>query len=369
MHLFESSIFVPRPRLTYLLKEISRHGLITWYFRRGKGPRIRIRGEYGSEEFLANYRAAVEGTPTVRNDRTVESQGTIAWLIERYRDSAKWARLSPATRAQRDGFYREVCTKAGHVQASRVTHRKIEEGRDARHKTPFAANDFLKAMRALFQWAKDSGLVETDPTEGVKGFGQKTQGFHVWTDDEIAQFEARWPIGTRERLALAILLYTGLRRGDAVRLGRQHVKGGVITLRTEKTGTEVVIPVLPELAAVIAATKTGDLAFIATPTGGPMTKESFGNWFRDACNAAGVQGAAHGLRKAGATRAANNGATEAELEAIFGWSGGRMASLYTRQANRVKLAKAAIGKLSRDKDETSIPAPSNKVRGRDEKAQ
>jgi integrase len=129
------------------------------------------------------------------------------------------------------------------------------------------------------------------------------------------------------------LLYTGLRRGDAVQLGRQHIRDGVISMRTEKTGTPVTIPLLPELAEIIAVSKTGDLAFIATVTGTPMTKESFGNWFRDACKAAGVPGSAHGLRKAGATRAADNGATVAQLEAIFGWSGGGMASLYTRQAD------------------------------------
>jgi integrase len=122
-------------------------------------------------------------------------------------------------------------------------------------------------------------------------------------------------------------------------------------MRTEKTGTPVTIPLLPELAEVIAASKTGDLAFIATATGTPMTKESFGNWFRDACKAAGVPGSAHGLRKAGATRAANNGATVAQLEAIFGWSGGGMASLYTRQADRTRLAKEAMGKLSKGKTE------------------
>ena len=87
-------------------------------------------------------------------------------------------------------------------------------GRDRRKATPFAANDFLKAMRSLFKWAKDSDFIEVDPTEGVEGLGHKTEGFHVWTDDEIAKFEVRWPIGTRERLALTILLYTGLRRGD-----------------------------------------------------------------------------------------------------------------------------------------------------------
>jgi integrase len=93
-----------------------------------------------------------------------------------------------------------------------------------------------------------------------------------------------------------------------------------------------------------------------------MTKESFGNWFRDACKAAGVPGSAHGLRKAGATRAANNGATVAQLEAIFGWSGGGMASLYTRQADRTRLAKEAMESYRRGKLRTSIPSPESKVR-------
>jgi integrase len=142
-----------------------------------------------------------------------------------------------------------------------------------------------------------------------------------------------------------VLFYTGLRRGDAAILGRQHVRDGVIVTRTEKTRQTVTIPLLPELAEIIAATRTGDLALIATNNGRPMTKESFGNWFRNACRAAGVPGTAHGLRKAGATRAANNGATEAELEAIFGWRGGRMASLYTRHADRTRLARQAMEKM------------------------
>jgi integrase len=102
---------------------------------------------------------------------------------------------------------------------------------------------------------------------------------------------------------------------------------------------------------------TGDLAFIATPNGRPMAKESFGTWFRGACKAAGVPGSAHGLRKAGATRAANNGATEAELEAIFGWRGGKMASLYTREADRARLARRAMRKLLLDENVNRSPAP------------
>ncbi|AZO76312.1 hypothetical protein BLM15_00915 [Bosea sp. Tri-49] len=140
-------------------------------------------------------------------------------------------------------------------------------------------------------------------------------------------------------------MYTGLRRGDACQLGRQHVRNGIITIKTEKTGETVVIPVLQPLKDSIAAAPTGDLTYIIGEHGRGFTKESFGNWFGDVCRKTNVKGSAHGLRKAGATRAAEQGASESELEAIFGWRGGRMASLYTRKANRERLAKHAASKL------------------------
>ena len=160
-------------------------------------------------------------------------------------------------------------------------------------------------------------------------------------------YERRWPIGTRERVWFDILLYTGLRRGDAVRLGRQHVRQGVATLYTEKSQgrVEVTLPLLPVLMATLEAGPCGDMTFVCGAARKPLTKESFGNMFREACNAAGVNKSAHGLRKAGATRAAENGATVPELEAIFGWEGGQMAALYTRAANRRKLSIRAMGKL------------------------
>ena len=150
--------------------------------------------------------------------------------------------------------------------------------------------------------------------------------------------------------------------GDAVKLGRQHVRDGVATLKTEKTGTEVTLPILPVLADTLAAGPCGDLAFIAGASGRPLTKESFGNLFSKACRAAGLKArSAHGLRKAAATRAANAGATVAQLEAIFGWSGGTMASLYTRSADRRRLAMEAMSKLANERS-TSKAAPSSPVR-------
>ena len=337
---------MPRPRPPHLIREVSRHGRVTWVVRIGHGPRTRLRAAYGTPEFEAEYHAAIRGEPASGPRRA--GAGTLQWLWDRYRQSSAWSALANATRRQRENIMLHVLDRAGAMPLSALTRAHIVDGREDRAKTPSQANNFLNTMRALFTWATEAELVAADPTRDVKSVKRPPGGFHAWTEAEIDQFEAKWPVGTRERLAFAILLYTGLRRGDAAALGRQHVSDGVIVMRAEKTNAQLTIPILPELRRVIEATRTGDLAFVATPSGAPMTKDSFGNWFHDACVAAGVPGSAHGLRKAGAARAASNGATVAQLEAIFGWhDGGRMAALYTKSADRVRLAKEAIGKLAR----------------------
>jgi len=336
---------MPRPMPPNLYRERNRHGTVVFYVRVGKGPRIRIRGEFGSKQFAGNYHDAILGQEPQRG--SVTANGTLAWLIARYQDSSAWGGLAAITKEQRGFIFKIVIERAGNASLATITKKVIQQGMEDRSKTPFAANNFLKTMRGLFQWARNAQHVEIDPTDGIKGFSNKTEGYHTWTETDITRFESRWPIGTRERLAMCVLLYTGLRRGDATLLGRQHVRDGVITLRTAKTGQQVSIPILPELAEAINSTKTGDLAFIATKGGRPLAVEGFGTWFREACNAAGVKGSAHGLRKAGAVRAANNGATVAQLNAIYGWTGEKMASLYTKSADRVKLARDAIGKLAK----------------------
>jgi integrase len=215
-------------------------------------------------------------------------------------------------------------------------------------------------VRGLFRWALETRLVRTDPTLSVKNPKRlKGDGFRPWTEEDVAAYERRWPIGTRQRVWLDVLLYTGLRRGDAVRIGRQHLREGVAQIKTEKSGftVEVTLPILPVLATTLAAGP------IYGGLGEPLTKESFGNVFRAACTAAGVPWSAHGVRKIAATRAANAGATVAQLEAIFGWQGGTMASLYTRGADRRRLASEAMHKLGPQNDaRTSIPSPTHQVR-------
>lgn len=339
---------MPRPRPPHLHRETTRHGKVTWYVRIGKGKRVRLRSPYGTPEFEAEYRVAVEGKPAPKPSKA--AAGTLQWLYERYRETDAWRSLSEATRRQRENIFVGVMAKSGAAKAATINRASVVRARDERSGTPAQARNFLDAMRGLFRWALSAQHVKVDPTNGIENPARpKTGGFPVWTEDDVESYQARWPLGSKERVWLDVLLYTGLRRGDAVRLGRQHIRDGIATLATEKSQGEVVvaIPILPVLQRTLDAGPCGNLAFICGDRGSPLTKESFGNLFKDACIKAGLKNrSAHGVRKIGATRAANNGATVAQLEAIFGWRGGGMASLYTRQADRARLAKEAMEKLT-----------------------
>jgi integrase len=201
------------------------------------------------------------------------------------------------------------------------------------------------AIRALMKYAVDIGLREDNPATGVKLPNLKTDGYHSWTEAEIAQFEAHHGPGTRARLALTLLLYTGQRRGDVIRLGRQHIRAGVVHVRQQKTGTELAIPIHATLAAIIAETPANHLTLLTTQTGKPFSAAGFGNWFRDRCNEAGLAHcSAHGLRKATARRLAEAGCTMHEIAAITGHASLSEIQRYTRAADQARLARAAMDK-------------------------
>ena len=240
---------MPRPLPPHLIREQTRHGKWVYYVRQWHGPRTRLRGQFDTPEFWDEYRAALKGETRPERGKAA-ARGTLRWAIDLYRTRSAWTNLAAATRRQRENVFRAVVEKAGDEKVASIKQSHIRDGRERRKDHPHAANNFLKAMRGLFKWALEEQLVATDPTKGVpilKGKNDKI-GFHAWTEDEVGRYEAFWPRGTRERLALDIFLYTGFRLGDAARLGRQHVRNGVITLRTEKSQGEIEI-VIPLLAA------------------------------------------------------------------------------------------------------------------------
>lgn len=331
---------MPRPRPPGLHREISRHGRTVWYYRDGHGPRVRIKADFGSPEFQTQYDAARAGErPDAPAVKAKAKPNTLAWLIERYQDSAAWIDLSQATRRQRQNIFKHVIATAGADAYAKVTKKTIQAGIDRRRPTPAAARHFLQAMRGLFQWALSASHADADPTAGLKLKRPRTDGFAVWPDEWCAMYEARWPLGKRERLWYEVLYCTGLRRGDAVRVGRPHVKNRQGMIRAQKNGETAYFVVSDRLQAALDAGPIGEMTWITGASGKPLTKESFGNYFRQACQAAGVSGSAHGIRKTRATIEAESGASGAKLDALFGWrTGSHTSAIYIRKANRAKLA-------------------------------
>jgi len=227
--------------------------------------------------------------------------------------------------------------------------------RDRKVGAPGAANNRRKYLSSMFGWAVERGLMRTNPAREVRKVRYATSGFHTWTVEQVRQFEARHPIGTKARLALALLLFLGVRRGDVVTLGRQHVKSGWLRMVPRKTRHKrreiSEKPVLPVLANVIARSPTGALTFLETAYGKPFTANGFGGWFRTRCDEADLPHcSAHGLRKAGATIAAENGATDRQLMALYDWTTAQQANSYTAAANRKKLAGEAARLLATDQN-------------------
>lgn len=341
---------MPRPRKPYVQREKTRHGKTVWYFRRGDGPRIRLSGDYESPEWLADYDRAL-GIQQGEAPAPKAANGTLGWLIVRYFDSLAFAQLAPGTQKARRSILERVKKTGGELRLKDVTKGTVVEGRDRRRDTPGAAANFVKTIKALFAWAVEAEFMASNPAEGLKIAPPKTDGHHTWTIEEVQQFWKCHPRGTTARLAMDLLLFTGMRISDVVRFGPQHVRQGWGFYKSVKTGVEVDFPILAELQATIDASDIGDMIFLLNGHGRPFKSgASFGNWFRSQCVTAGVPGRAHGLRKAGATIAAENGASDMQLMALWGWTDARQAAVYTRKASRKRLAGEAAYKLGLAQD-------------------
>ena len=325
------------------------------YVRRN-GRSIRLREKPGTDAFHAEYQRALMETAGAQPAKSA-SRGSFAWLCLKYFASAEFKALAPSTQAARCRILERICDRHGNKPYARMEARNVRDLRDEKP-GPEASNSVLKALRGLFAWAVEAEYATVNPARSVPKLRCKTAGFHTWTLEEVRQYEKRHPTGTKARLAMALLLYTGARRGDAIRLGRQMLKEGWLTFTAEKTGVPVSIPVLPELQAEIDRAPRGNMTFLMTAYGKPFTPAGFGMRFREWCNQADLPHcSAHGLRKAGATLAAERGASEPQLNAIFGWAeNSNEARRYTRAARQKVLAASAVSLLSTtERGTTTVP--------------
>ena len=328
----------------YVQAWVDRDGRARCYFRRRGYPLVQLRGVPWSPSFMAAYEAALTGPRTAIGAGRIKP-GSVSAVVAEYLDSQQFfASKSAGTQRMRRGILERFRAAYGDRPFALLPAEWIEALLDA--KPPHDARSWLVTLRSLCQFAVKRGWLRADSTRDIKRRAIKGDGFHTWTDDEIAQFEAHHPIGSKPRLALALLFYTAQRRSDVVKMGRQHIRDGVLTVKQQKTGVALAILVHPELRAVLDATPSEHLTFLVTATGKPCGGNAFSEQFRNCCDAAGLpkRCSAHGLRKAASRRLAEHGCSANEIMSISGHTTMKEIVRYTVAADQARLARNAFAK-------------------------
>jgi integrase len=334
-------------RLPYIHEYHDRHGKLRRYVRRPGSRAIALPGLPGSPEFMQAYQDAMSG-PVLR-PRTVKA-GTLAALAAEFFGSTEFANLKASSQAT----YRLTLGRVLELDGHRLVRdlppdkaRKIVQ--EIGTNRPAMANLTRAVLRRLFSFAVTVGQRRDNPFNGVPKY--KIGTHHTWTDAELDAYEKRWPLGTRERLAFDVLLYTAQRVGDVVRMQRAAIRNGVITVAQQKTGAEVFVPLHPALARSIKAGPSKGIYLVGDKDGRPIKRARLSALIVAAAKVAGLPAecVAHGLRKAALRRLAEHGSTSKEMQAVSGHKTLGEIERYTRQADQQRLAKAAIGNLP-DKD-------------------
>ena len=336
-----------------------RHGKVRVYYRKGKGQRIALPASVGSDEFHEAYQCALVGNAeSGRNQRNSAQPGTIAALINSYRGSAAYIGLRDTTKTGYSSRLEALRTKHGHRSVAGLTRERINAGiLQPYADRPGAALSILKMLRVLIRHAIDIGLLKHDPSLRIKR--PKTNEIRSWTETEIETFENRWPIGTKQRLAFALFLYTGQRRSDVHRMTWSDVSKRSIWVMQQKTGAKLSIPLHRDLLAVLALAEREHVTILNTMYGRPFTVDGFSQWMRDAITAAELplDCQPHGLRKAAGRRLAEAGCSANEIMSVLGHKTLAEAERYTRQADQARLATAAVVKLEARNANEDCPNP------------
>jgi integrase len=329
-----------------------RHGKMRVYFRRDRrkgSPRIELTGVYGSDEFLAAYAAALHGGEIADSRPKIErpGNGTLAALIESYKQDAAFRDLRETTKAGYLSRLDTIQREHGARSVAGLNQERIETILAAYDKRPASKLDTLKKLRILIKHAMKKKWISGDPSTGIKR--TKVGEVRSFTDDEIRQYENHWPIGTKQRTAFALMLYTGQRRSDVHRMIWQDIshKTGRIKVIQQKTGVKIQVPLHRDLLVVLEKARHNHVTIVNTEYGKPFTVDGFSSFMRDAIRAAGLplDCQPHGLRKAAGRRLAEAGCTTKQIMAVLGHKSLAEAERYTKEADQIRLATDAMSRL------------------------
>ncbi len=334
-------------RIKYVQKHRGRDGRVRYYFRHPRLPRVSL-PDLHSDDFWPAYQKAL-AQDAVKEERIQRGLGSFSVLCESWLHSTHFIGLKPSTQKA----YRNItrCMQmedfADH-QVDRFETQHIRAFAGRKSKTPAAFNNWLKVFGLIFQHGVDRGDIERNPATGIPRMKEKGIGAKSWEDAEIAKYENYWPSGSMARLALYLLLYTGQRRSDVVRMGWSDIQaGGLLSVQQMKTGTQLLIPLHPALAAEIERLPKTQPTFLVTEEGKSFTVDGFYHRIVKWVTMCGIKErlSPHGLRKAAARRMAEAGCTPHQIASITGHKTLSEIERYTRAVDQSRLARDAVLKI------------------------
>lgn len=331
--------------LKYVDEYRDRTGKVRRYFRKGGRRLGTLPGAVGSDEFMTAYAAFLAEKPAAA--KITLHQDSLAKLIVDFYGDRMFTDLKDSTRRLYRYALDPLSQAHGRRSASTLPADKAEKIiNDIGQKKPGMGNLTRAVMRRLFKFAVKKKWRSDNPILGIEPF--EVGEHHTWTDAELDQFEAKWRLGTRQRLAYALLLYTGQRVGDVAKMNRGDLSDGMVYVVQEKTGAKVWIPIAPELDRAMKAYPAKGLNLIGDPAGRPIKRPTLSRLMRIAIKEAGLpkRCVSHGLRKAAMRRLAESGATEKQIAAVSGHKTLKEVERYTKAADQKRLAKAGMSKLA-----------------------
>jgi integrase len=330
--------------MRYVKEYRDRTGKVRRYLRLPGAPSIALHGEPDSLEFARAYAAAIAGTAKVRAPR--QKADSVSAVVVGFYKSAAFANLKPNSqrvyRLVLDAFTQKHGERSVRDMPTHAARKLIEAIGETR---PGMANLTHAVLHKFMAYVVKGGWRTDNPVSAVDKY--KLGSHHCWTDAELKAYEKRWPLGTRERLAYALLLYTDQRVGDVTRMRRQDIRDGMIHLVQEKTGTALAIPVHPALDRALKAGPVLGMSLIGDRHGRPIKAKTLSKLMVKAARAAALPRicTAHGLRKALQRLLAEHGASTKELQAISGHASLEETERYTKAAEQARLARAAMMRL------------------------
>jgi hypothetical protein len=335
----------------YVSVFVDRHGKERFRFR--KAAYSAYLPHPSDKLYRAAYEAAKNREPFKLMPRA--ESGTVDDTLPRFYDSLAFRQGSDGWRSDRRRILESFRSEYGRFKLAnfephlidQILEKKLERRIVNKRRVggSAAAQRLREQLFLFFRWAKKQRLVTANPVEDAESVAHKAKGYYRWKEEDIAAYRKRWPLGTKPRLAMELVLWTGARRKDAHMMAPP--RSGRIGDTASKTGKEMDVKVAPKLQeAIDAMPAVGITTLLVTEYGKPFSVAGFGNWFKDRCREAGLpQCSLHGLRKALARRAADLEVSQQGLKALGQWENDSEVRIYVEGANRRRLAERALDEV------------------------